>query len=84
MAAVNSGISASLVSKYNGYEAGKENTLSGAKLSAVESGITSALVEKYNGYDSRIDGKVTIDDRISGVSEQTDLSVVKLGSEEYA
>lgn len=39
--------------------AGKEDTLTGAKLEAVNSGITTAKVATYDGYQALIDSKVT-------------------------
>lgn len=58
--AVNSGITAAKVEKYDGYEAtigGKQDALSDAQKAAVNSGITTAKVTKYDGYEASINGK---------------------------
>ena len=60
MNAVNSGITASKVSTYDGYAtqiAGKQDALSTAQMNAANSGITSAKVSTYDGYASQIAGK---------------------------
>ena len=54
LAAVNSGITATKVAKYDGYETSKQDTLTGAKNDAVNSGITAAKVAKYDGYEEKI------------------------------
>ena len=52
LAAMNSGITAALVTQYNGYATGKQDALSTAQLNAVNSGITAALVTQYSGYET--------------------------------
>ena len=64
MNAVNSGINATKVSQYDGYETqigNKQDALSQAQQSAVDSGITSAKVTKYDGYESQIAGQASVD-----------------------
>ena len=62
---------------------GKQDKLSDSQMSAVDSGIDSGKVQKYDAYESAIDEKITIDDRISGICEHSDLSIIKLSSGEY-
>lgn len=50
--AMNSGITASKVTTYDGYATGKQNALSTTQMDAVDSGITSAKVTTYDGYAS--------------------------------
>ena len=60
--ALQSGITADKVSKYDDYEgeiAGKQDALNSTQLNAVNSGITSAKVSTYDGYASQIAGKQT-------------------------
>lgn len=60
LTAVNSGITSSKVSTYDGYAAlinGKQSALDETQLTAVNSGITTAKVMKYDGYESSINGK---------------------------
>ena len=57
--AVNSGITASKVSTYDGYATGKQNALSNSQLSAVNSGITTALVEQISTNQSDISDLTT-------------------------
>ena len=58
--AVNSGITSSKVSTYDGYSgeiATKQDSLTTTQLSAVNSGITSSKVSTYDGYQSQINNK---------------------------
>lgn len=60
MNAVNSGITASKVSTYDGYAtqiAGKQDALSTAQMNAANSGITAAKVSTYDGYAAQIAAK---------------------------
>lgn len=50
MNAVNSGITASKVAKYDAYATNKQDKLTQAQLNAVNSGITGAKVAKYDAY----------------------------------
>lgn len=47
----------------------------------------SSFVDNYDGkidaLSNAIDNKITIDDRISGICEQTDLSIIKLLASDY-
>lgn len=75
LAAVNSGITSSKVSTYDGYAAlinGKQGALNETQLNAVNSGITAAKVTKYDGYESSINGK---QDKIT-VSNKLDSNLV--------
>ena len=57
LAAVNSGITTTKVTKYDGYESGingKQDKLSETQLAATNSGITSAKVSTYDGYSTSI------------------------------
>lgn len=49
-AAINSGITSSKVTTYDGYSTSKQNALSTSQLNACNSGITSAKVSTYDGY----------------------------------
>lgn len=57
MNAVNSGITASDVARYDSYASTKQNVLNTEQLDAVNSGITRAKVSKYDGYDAQIKSK---------------------------
>lgn len=62
--AVNSGITKSKVSTYDGYATSKQDKLSTAQLGAVNSGITAAKVGTYDGYADNItalEGKPGLD-----------------------
>lgn len=48
--AVNSGIDIAKVTKYEGYDAGKQNVLTEAQQSAVDSGISASKVSQYDNY----------------------------------
>lgn len=60
MNAVNSGITASDVARYDAYGSTKQNVLNTEQLDAVNSGITKAKVSKYDGYDAQIKLKQNI------------------------
>lgn len=57
MNAVNSGITASDVARYNSYGLTKQNVLNTEQLDAVNSGIKRAKVLKYDDYDAQIKSK---------------------------
>ena len=62
--AVNSGITKTKVSTYDGYATSKQDKLSTAQLGAVNSGITAAKVGTYDGYANKItalEGKPGLD-----------------------
>ena len=52
LAALNSGITAELVNKYNGYDTGKQDALTTAQLAAVNSGIDSTGVTKLGNIEA--------------------------------
>lgn len=57
MNAVNSGITASDVARYDSYASTKQNVLNTEQLDAVNSGITRVKVSKYDDYDAKIKSK---------------------------
>lgn len=46
--------------------------------------LSSQLSNELSTLSSKVDGKITIDDRLSGISTQTDLSIIKLSADDYA
>lgn len=72
--ALDSGITATKVQKYDAYDSVKQNTLNTAQMNAVNSGIDAAKVTKYDGYATKIttlEGDMTsVEDSVSALGTQ--------------
>lgn len=83
LAAVNSGITAELVGKYNGYEAtiaGKQEQLSAAQLLAVNSGITADKLAALETHAADTVKHITAEERTAWNAKQAALTEAQLAA----
>lgn len=81
--AVNSGITADLVAKYDGYEAtiaGKQEQLSAAQLLAVNSGATEEKIAAYDTHIADTVKHITAEERTAWNAKQTALDATQLAA----